>query len=130
MRKTFLLFAVLSAPITGLHAQWTVKPGGWFMSHGFNVGRFPDRFSGVEGATRNELDKIDWGMYFIYGLIDGLSIGRTGCSTSAATRGISVRWPREEAQASSPSTRTRPLSVKRGIERLPKICRSSLWWLT
>lgn len=56
-------------------AQWTVKPGGWFMSHGFNIGRFPDRFSGVEGATRNELHKVDWGMYFIYGLVEGLSVG-------------------------------------------------------
>ncbi len=75
MRKLLILCALLGAPSTGLGAQWTVKPGGWFMSHGFNVGRFPDRFSGVEGATRNELDKVDWGMYFIYGLVDGLSVG-------------------------------------------------------
>jgi hypothetical protein len=73
MRKA-LLCTLLCAPVV-LPAQWTVKPGGWFMSHGFNVGRFPDRFSGAEGATRNDLDKVDWGMYFIYGLVDGLSVG-------------------------------------------------------
>lgn len=75
MPRVLLLFSVLCSPVAALGAQWTVKPGGWFMSHGFNVGRFPDRFSGVEGATRNELDKVDWGMYFIYGLVDGLSVG-------------------------------------------------------
>ena len=75
MRRPWLLAVLLCSPLATAHAQWTVKPGGWFMSHGFNVGRFPDRFSGVEGATRNELDKVDWGMYFIYGLVDGLSVG-------------------------------------------------------
>jgi hypothetical protein len=70
-----LLLASLGAPRADLAAQWTVKPGGWFMSHGFNVGSFPDRFSGVPGATRNELDKVDWGMYFIYGLAEGWSVG-------------------------------------------------------
>ncbi len=62
-------------PLTAANAQWTVDPGGWFMSHGFNVGRFPDRFSATPGATRNALEKVDWGMYAIYGLRDGLSIG-------------------------------------------------------
>jgi hypothetical protein len=70
-----LVLAAVGSPIATLDAQWTVKPGGWFMSHGFNVGSFPDRFSGVPGATRNELDKLDWGMYFIYGLTEGLSVG-------------------------------------------------------
>ncbi len=69
------LVAVLAVPVARLDAQWTVKPGGWFMSHGFNVGRFPDRFSGTAGATKNELRKVDWGMYFIYGLAEGLSVG-------------------------------------------------------
>lgn len=58
-----------------LAAQWTVKPGGWFMSHGFNAGRFPDRFSSGPNATENALEKRDWGMYFIYGWKEGLSIG-------------------------------------------------------
>ncbi|HRP07719.1 MAG TPA: hypothetical protein PLL69_04460 [Gemmatimonadales bacterium] len=77
MRVTHLvlMLGVLVAPVSSARAQWTVQPGGWFMSHGFNTGRFPDRFSGVEGATRNELSKVDWGMYFIYGLIDGVSVG-------------------------------------------------------
>lgn len=69
---TLILALVAASP---LHAQWTVERGKWFMSHGFNVGTFPDRFSGVPGATRNELDKVDWGLYFIYGLVDGLSVG-------------------------------------------------------
>jgi len=56
-------------------AQWTVKPRGWFMSHGFNVGRFPDRFSSGPLATENALEKRDWGMYFIYGWKEGLSLG-------------------------------------------------------
>ena len=67
----FALAALLCVPST-LPAQWTVQPGGWFMSHGFNSGRFPDRFS---GQTRNALEKLDWGMYFIYGLRNGLSVG-------------------------------------------------------
>ncbi len=70
--KTFLLLLLLPA---SLAAQWTVQPGGWFMSHGFNSGRFPDRFSSGPGATENALEKLDWGMYAIYGLADGLSIG-------------------------------------------------------
>ena len=67
----FALAALLLVP-AALPAQWTVQPGGWFMSHGFNSGRFPDRFS---GQTRNALEKLDWGMYFIYGLRNGLSVG-------------------------------------------------------
>lgn len=70
-----LLVLMLLAPAAPAAAQWTVDPGGWFMSHGFNVGRFPDRFSAAPGATRNALEKVDWGMYAIYGLRDGLSIG-------------------------------------------------------
>ena len=66
------MVALLLATPTIASAQWTVQPGGWFMSHSFNSGRFPDRFS---GATRNALEKVDWGMYFIYGLHDGLSVG-------------------------------------------------------
>ncbi len=69
------LVVLLTTPASQLDAQWTVKPGGWFMSHGFNVGRFPDRFSGTAGATENELRKVDWGMYFIYGLAEGFSVG-------------------------------------------------------
>lgn len=69
------LAALLAGGAAPLAAQWTVKPGGWFMSHGFNVGRFPDRFSGTAGATENELRKVDWGMYFIYGLAEGFSVG-------------------------------------------------------
>jgi hypothetical protein len=76
MRRSLLawcsVLALLPAPLV---AQWTVKPGGWFMSHGFNVGTFPDRFSAGVGATENALDKVDWGMYFIYGLTEGLSVG-------------------------------------------------------
>lgn len=75
LATALLLLSGLGSPAADLGAQWTVKPGGWFMSHGFNVGSFPDRFSGVPGATRNELDKVDWGMYFIYGLTEGLSVG-------------------------------------------------------
>ncbi|HPF61679.1 MAG TPA: hypothetical protein PLI93_06415 [Gemmatimonadales bacterium] len=74
LARVTALVAVCLLPATAT-AQWTVKPGGWFMSHGFNVGRFPDRFSAGEGATRNELRKVDWGMYFIYGLTEGLSVG-------------------------------------------------------
>lgn len=62
-------------PSAALPAQWTVKPGGWFMSHGFNTGRFPDRFSSGPFATENALEKRDWGMYFIYGWKEGLSVG-------------------------------------------------------
>lgn len=72
MKKLLLLALLLPTP---LMAQWTVQPGGWFMSHGFNSGRFPDRFSSGPGATQNALEKLDWGMYAIYGLVDGLSVG-------------------------------------------------------
>lgn len=75
IRRFWQLAAVVMLPFSPLAGQWTVTPGGWFMSHGFNAGHFPDRFSGTPGATRNELTKRDWGMYFIYGLIDGLSVG-------------------------------------------------------
>jgi hypothetical protein len=75
VRRSLLLVTALALHALPAAAQWTVKPGGWFMSHGFNVGTFPDRFSGVPGATRNELDKVDWGLYFIYGLAEGLSVG-------------------------------------------------------
>ncbi len=71
MRRACLVFMLVAAPVA-LAAQWTVRPGGWFVSHGFNSGRFPDRFS---GATRDALEKVDWGMYFIYGLREGLSVG-------------------------------------------------------
>lgn len=70
-----LLFACLLLLPAPAAAQWTVKPGGWFMSHGFNVGRFPDRFSSGPLATENALEKRDWGMYFIYGWKEGLSVG-------------------------------------------------------
>lgn len=68
---TLTLLALLALPTT-LGAQWTVQPGGWFNSHSFNSGRFPDRNS---GNTRTALEKEDWGTYFIYGLRDGLSVG-------------------------------------------------------
>lgn len=69
-----VLGALAGAP-QRLSAQWTVKPGGWFMSNGFNVGKFPDRYSNTPGATGNSLDKRDWGLYFIYGWKEGLSVG-------------------------------------------------------
>lgn len=73
IRRVVLPLSLLLVAAPGVvSAQWTVRDGGWFMSHGFNVGRFPDRFS---GATHNALEKLDWGMYFIYGLRDGLSVG-------------------------------------------------------
>jgi hypothetical protein len=58
-----------------LSAQWTVQPHGWFMSQTINKGTFPDRFDPGVGATENGLDKLEWGLYFIYGLREGLSIG-------------------------------------------------------
>ena len=58
-----------------LAAQWTVQPHGWFMSHAINQGTIPDRFDPGVGATANGLDKVDWGLYFIYGLREGLSVG-------------------------------------------------------
>ena len=69
-----LVGALMLTP-NAVAAQWTVKPGGWFMSHGFNTGRFPDRFSSGPLATENALEKRDWGMYFIYGWKEGLSVG-------------------------------------------------------
>lgn len=66
-----IAFAIVTMPDDAA-AQWTVQPGGWFNSHSFSSGRFPDRFS---GNTRNALEKLDWGTYFIYGLRDGLSVG-------------------------------------------------------
>ena len=41
MNRRLLIALFLLAPASAT-AQWTVKPGGWFMSHGFNAGRFPD----------------------------------------------------------------------------------------
>ncbi|HET9133360.1 MAG TPA: hypothetical protein VFN90_03570 [Gemmatimonadales bacterium] len=76
MRRSLLAWCTLLVLVPAtLSAQWTVRPGAWFMSHGFNVGTFPDRFSAGAGATENALDKVDWGMYFIYGLREGLSVG-------------------------------------------------------
>lgn len=60
---------------TTLRAQWTVQPHGWFMSQTVSKGTIPDRFDPGVGATANGLDKADWGLYFIYGLADGLSVG-------------------------------------------------------
>lgn len=74
MKRVLLLVLLCLVPLS-LTAQWTVKPGGWFMSHGFNKGRFPDRFSADQGATQNALEKVDWGLYFIYGWKEGLSLG-------------------------------------------------------
>lgn len=78
MRNRVLLGAVLSAACVGplrLTAQWTVQPHGWFMSITTSKGTIPDRFGPGAGAIANGLDKVDGGAYFIYGLIDGLSIG-------------------------------------------------------
>jgi hypothetical protein len=69
-----VLAAMLAAP-AALSAQWTVRPGGWFMSQSLNKGRFPDRFSPGEGEFKNALEKVDWGLYFIYGLAEGWSVG-------------------------------------------------------
>lgn len=74
-RVLLIAATLLTLTPPSLAAQWTVKPGGWFMSHGFNVGRFPDRFSSGPLATENALEKRDWGMYFIYGWKEGLSLG-------------------------------------------------------
>ncbi len=74
MKRILLLVLLVTMPWS-LSAQWTVKPGGWFMSHGINKGHFPDLYSADQGATQNALDKIDWGLYFIYGWKDGLSLG-------------------------------------------------------
>lgn len=69
--RALTLVSLVALP-AALGAQWTVQPGGWFNSHSFNSGRFPDRNS---GNTRNALEKQDWGTYFIYGLREGLSVG-------------------------------------------------------
>ena len=69
-----VLFLMLAGPI-GLRAQWTVQPHGWFMSQTISKGTIPDRFDPGVGAIANGLDKVDWGLYFIYGLTDGLSVG-------------------------------------------------------
>lgn len=71
----WLIAVMLCVLPHSLSAQWTVQPHGWFMSHGFNKGTIPDRFDPGVGATANGLDKLDWGLYFIYGLREGLSIG-------------------------------------------------------
>src|SRR5512135_136367 len=70
-------FAVACCGIGVGHAgaQWTVQPHGWFMSQVIDKGTIPDRFDPGVGVTANGLDKVDWGLYFIYGLIDGLSVG-------------------------------------------------------
>jgi hypothetical protein len=70
-----LLVAAFVASPSALSAQWTVQPHGWFMSQGINKGTIPDRFDPGVGATANGLDKVDWGLYFIYGLWEGLSVG-------------------------------------------------------
>lgn len=71
---TLLVAACVALPRV-LSAQWTVQPHGWFMSQGINKGTIPDRFDPGVGATANGLDKVDWGLYFIYGLHEGLSVG-------------------------------------------------------
>lgn len=76
--RTFSLTAAacLAATVAGkANAQWTVQPHGWFLSQSIDVGTIPDRFDPGVGAIRNGLDKVDWGLYFIYGLHDGLSVG-------------------------------------------------------
>lgn len=74
MRARVILMLALAVP-SRLHGQWTVQPHGWFMSQGINKGTIPDRFDPGVGATANGLDKLDWGLYFIYGLHEGLSVG-------------------------------------------------------
>ncbi|MGH7594205.1 MAG: hypothetical protein ACRELE_10205 [Gemmatimonadales bacterium] len=56
-------------------AQWTVPPHGWFMSQTFDQGTIADRFDPGVGATANGLAKVDWGLYFIFGWKEGLSVG-------------------------------------------------------
>ena len=73
LRTTALLLA-LGFPLR-LGAQWTVAPRGWFMSQGINKGTIPDRFDPGVGAIANGLDKVEWGLYFIYGWREGLSVG-------------------------------------------------------
>ena len=69
-----VLLALLLVP-GSVSAQWTVQPHGWFMSQVIDKGTIPDRFDPGVGVTANGLDKVDWGLYFIYGLTDGLSVG-------------------------------------------------------
>ncbi|MDX2207275.1 MAG: hypothetical protein SFU57_06490 [Gemmatimonadales bacterium] len=79
MRRWCFLITVAAGAMLALpspaKAQWTLPKGGWFMSHSFNVGSFPDRFSAGPGATENELDKVDYGLYFLYGWREGTSVG-------------------------------------------------------
>jgi hypothetical protein len=70
----FCVVAIL-APLAAAHAQWTVQPHGWFLSINADKGTIPDRFDPGVGTTANGLDKVDAGLYFIYGLRDGLSVG-------------------------------------------------------
>jgi hypothetical protein len=69
-----MAIVLLALPRTS-SAQWTVQPHGWFMSQTINKGTFPDRFDPGVGATENGLDKLEWGLYFIYGMREGLSVG-------------------------------------------------------
>lgn len=69
-----MALGLMLAPVA-LPAQWTVQPHGWFMSQVIDKGTIPDRFDPGVGTTANGLDKIDWGLYFIYGLHEGLSVG-------------------------------------------------------
>ncbi len=75
MRIVAVLGALLLAFPGALQAQWTVQPHGWFMSITASKGTIPDRFDPGVGAIANGLDKVDGGLYYIYGLIDGLSVG-------------------------------------------------------
>ncbi len=75
MRIVAVLSALLLAFPCTLQAQWTVQPHGWFMSITASKGTIPDRFDPGVGAIANGLDKVDGGLYYIYGLIDGLSVG-------------------------------------------------------
>jgi hypothetical protein len=74
MKRLLVLLIALALPLP-LVAQWTVQPHGWFMSQAVSRGTIPDRFDPGVGATANGLDKVDWGLYFIYGLHEGLSVG-------------------------------------------------------
>ncbi|HEY4321638.1 MAG TPA: hypothetical protein VGM77_10750 [Gemmatimonadales bacterium] len=67
--------AVSLAAVTPADAQWTVQPHGWFLSVAADKGTIPDRFDPGVGTTENGLDKVDAGLYFIYGLHEGLSVG-------------------------------------------------------
>ena len=69
---TMLRAASSTLPV---RAQWTVQPHGWFMSQAIDRGTIPDRFDPGAGATANGLHKTSWGLYFIYGVREGLSAG-------------------------------------------------------